>query len=285
MPKWSLLFIYYGIGIAIIIICIPYQPGIYYGRINISYILQKNDHLLNTLRLKAQTKPRWYWKKPENFRYDRVVFEIEDSPITANADLIAGTWIKDNTIGKLDVPGLARMIGPPKTLSGEYRRQLQVILQNLKTLHRGTFDPPGGHFWVPPSWMSYQHVSLNLDIRLYGFLLWLSVWPVCMFFSKHPKNALMPSPIKVYLITVSIVAAVNLPLSLAAVAFSPEPIFWVIGCVYCLLNFPFSLLYLSHWDWILVPLLTMLTWGNIISGIVWYNTKPKASQNIETEDK
>jgi hypothetical protein len=285
MRKGRLAFKYFIIGIGLVIIYLIVRPGIYYGIVNIDYSLQ-TDNIFSSLRIRAETKPRWYWIEPRNHIYGDITLNIDSGKII-KGNLRAGTWDKDSDSGKLDIPGLARMIAPKEPLTAEYRSQLQGILENLDALHKGTFYPPRHHtyYFDKPVKMSCSQGTDGTNYSFIGLLAWIGIWPVCMFVSKRPQKVLLHSPIKAFFITFFIVVTVNLLLILIWKVFSPGPISEILEFVIVVLNFPASLLFtngLGPWAGIG---LSALLWGDIVSGIIWDKAETKNSQIVEPENK
>jgi hypothetical protein len=267
MYKGRLLFKYLILGIISILIYAVLRPGIYYGaaQVNCTFL---TSNRYTSLRVDAETEPRWYWIKPRNHSYNDVIFSVNSSKCI-RGNLQTGTWGKGTDSGKLDIPGLARMINPKEPLTPEYRRQLQSILENLNALHKGTFYLPRHypyHFDKPIN-MQCSHFTPGSNYGFWGLLIWIGIWPVCMVFSKRPQNDLTRSPVKVFVITILIVVFINTALVLVWKLFSPGPVSEIIECVISLVNSPSSLILGYSLGWFADTGLAAFVWGIIVSAI------------------
>jgi hypothetical protein len=79
---------YFLMGLSLIIMGFVLSSGLYYGLVNIEYTPYEEG--TEYVRIRAETKPRWFWNEPRNYHYDTVTFYVGFDDRIAQGDLVKG---------------------------------------------------------------------------------------------------------------------------------------------------------------------------------------------------
>jgi len=253
---------YLAAGAVLVCLCVLVEPGIYRGifQAKVSVYAGGLDWFL---RLRAETPPRWHWGPPRNHRYETATLEIMgEQDQTVALDLRRGTWRRGSEAGRLDRESLTRLVAAEadrSSLPAGLDTQVGAVLDLLHALRDGKAEPPRHHGWSvdTPFQASVWHFTSGSNYGLVAACAWLGLWPLAFLIPAARAKRRRLSPMRIYLLALAVVFALNGLLLLTQRIFSPGAVAEGTESLIGLVNLPALVLLRERID---------LSWFGIVLG-------------------
>ena len=267
--------LYLIVGVVSVSLFVVVKPGVYKGRFH-GTITVLDTEVCETLRVRAETRPRWYWAKPGNHQYRHATVDsISRADSATSFDLAAGTWRSSLTEGTSDRDGLVHLVMPDSGAavpSPDCQRQIDAVQELLHSLRDGTAPRPRHHthYVESPIRASYTHFTPGRNYGFFVLCAYLAVWPICLLLLRGRSGPGAFRPFISYLLSIAVVGALDATFILIAMNFSPGPVAEFMEFMIAMTNFPAWVIFgdrlvLSLPGYIMGALL----WATLVSMVVF----------------
>ncbi len=150
------------------------QPmfGSFYGVLNANCY---GNESLSNFNVRGETEPKWYWVRPSNFQYTRLILSWYGTPIDNRAvvELPSFRYQFGETEGLLTPNVLDKWFVPESQQNAATLREAEWIYGFLQSAANGTLPRPQHH---THSFDEPVHVWLQHFCCGFGFSSWVYVW-------------------------------------------------------------------------------------------------------------
>lgn len=156
------------------------NSGIYFGSVTANFDTFGDS--IYSLRFPGETRPRWRWRYPTNFVYDRLQIEWwgESREGTATVSLPSLEYRSGPSTGLMSQSTLASwLLAPTNATSTHELRNVGLIFSYIQAAGRGSLPAPShhGHHFKEPMYGNIQHFLLGQGISGLAYL-WIIVWAI-----------------------------------------------------------------------------------------------------------
>ena len=161
------------------------ETGLYHG--SVTALFDSLDEPFYSLRLRAESSPRWYWSLPTNFSYTslEVEWREESTDRHATVSLPGLTYRAGDSSGAFTRDVLAGWLhGSTNWASG--RQHVDAIFGYFESAARGSLPPPRHHTYYleQPIRVQIHHFLLGYGVGSTVYI-WLVVWLLLVMFCSR----------------------------------------------------------------------------------------------------
>lgn len=231
--------------LALAIIFMYVQPGMYEGMVQGNVRLTSSGGDFSYFHFAARADAVWYWIWPRSVKYRQLSLELfQEQKKTVEFDLMKHQWSADGAVGPVDEASLRHLLLPDEKVRAKDANlsvQLTAFMTFLDQLAEGTVAGPRHHScqMPPPLNGRFYHFASGGGYGVFALFAWLLVWPLRLFLL--PTWIPVPgvaSPRKVFLLTIGIVIAMDAALIAVAFVASPSGITEAMESLLGLVNAP-----------------------------------------------